>query len=238
MKLYKKILFATGVAILLGNSTLVAADTSARSVLKKAFHYIGDMDKYAFHAVVIDEILTDGKIVKHRNDIFLKIDRPDKLRFDRKFEGHSKSYYLNSGLFSMIDHELNLYGQLKTPKSIDKSLDFLFKKYDISAPLSSLIYSDMYKRTKAKRGKNFGTRTFNGVECNYIAFKDKAREIHVWVATGDKPLVQGYTIIDTAIEGHPKSYTTIMWDDKTKIVDSDFDFIAPKNATKISVNKK
>jgi len=238
MKLYKKVLFAAGVTILLGNSTLMAADASAKSILKRAFHYVGDMDKYSFHAVIIDEVPTNGNIVKHRNDIFLEIDRSDKLRFDRKFEDHSKSYYINNGLFSMIDNDLDLYAQLKTPKSIDKALDFLFKKYDISAPLSSLIYSDMYKRTKVKRGKNFGIRTLNGVECNYVAFKDRTREIHVWIATGDKPLVQGYTIIDTAIKGHPKSYTTIAWDDKADIADNDFSFVAPKNATKISINKK
>ncbi|SFV56083.1 hypothetical protein MNB_SV-6-1648 [hydrothermal vent metagenome] len=238
MRLYKKILFVAGATILLGNSALVAADTSARSILKRAFHYIGNMDKYSFHAVVIDEVPTDGSIVKHRNDIFVKVDRPDKLRFDRKFEGHSKSYYINSGLFTIIDNNLNLYTQIKTPKSLNGTLDFLFKRYDIDAPLSSLIYSDMYKRTKVKRGKNFGIRVLNGVECNYIAFKDRERELHVWVATGDKPLVQGYTIVDTSIEGHPKSYTTIFWDKKAEVKDSDFDFVAPKDAAKISINIK
>ena len=238
MKLYKKILFAIGATILLGNSTVMAADASAKSILKKAFRYIGNVDKYAFHAVVIDEIPTNGNIEKYRNDIFLKIDRPNKMRFDRKFDGHSKSYYLNNGLFSMIDHDLNLYARLKTPKSLDKALDFLFKKYDITAPLSSLIYSDMYRRTKLKRGTNFGIRTLNGIECNYIAFKDKTKEVHVWVATGDKPLIQAYTIIDTTIKSHPKSYTIITWDEKAKIKDSDFIFVAPKNATKIPVDKK
>ncbi len=238
MKLRKRVLFVTATAIMLGSSTLVAADASAKSILNKAFHYIGHMDKYAFHATIIDEIPTNGKMSKHRNDIFLKIDRPSKLRFDRKFEGHSKSYYLNSGLFTMIDNDLNLYAQLKTPKSLNKALDFLFKKYDIGAPLSSLVYSDMYKRTRARRGKNFGIRTLNGVKCNYIAFKDKTKEVHVWIATGNKPLIQGYTIIDTDIKSHPKSYTTIKWDNKAEITDSDFIFIAPKNAVKIPVNKK
>jgi len=238
MKLYKKILFTTGVTILLGGTALVAAEASAKSILNKSFHYIANMDRYAFHAVIIDEVPNGEGMTKHRNDMFLKIARPDKLQFDRKFEGHSKSYYLNNGLFTIMDHDLGFYGQIKTPKNLNKALDFLFKKYDISAPLSSLIYDDMYKRTKAKRGKSFGIRTLNGVECNYIAFKEKNKEIHVWIATGDKPLVQGYTIIDTAIPSHPKSYTTIIWDEGKTITDSVFEFIAPKNATKISINKK
>jgi len=238
MKLYKKILFTTGMMILLGSTALVAAEASAKSILNKSFNYIANMDRYAFHAVIIDEVPDKESMTKHRNDIFLKVARPSKLQFDRKFEGHSKSYYLNSGLFTIMDNDTDFYGQLKIPKNLNKALDFLFKKYDISAPLSSLIYDDMYKRTKIKRDKNFGIRTLNGVECNYIAFKQKSKEIHVWIATGDKPLVQGYTVIDTTLPSHPKSYTTIIWDEGKKIADSDFEFVAPKNATKISINKK
>jgi len=238
MKLHKKILYVIGITILLSNTALVASETSAKYILDRAFRYLSSMDKYAFNAIVIDEIPTVDGMSKHRNDISIKVDRPDKLRFDRKFEGHSKSYYINSGLFTIMDNDMGFYGQLKTPKSLDKTLDFLFKKYDISAPLSSLIYSDMYKRTKAKKGKNFGLRRLNGVECNYIAFKNRAREIHVWIATGDEPLVQGYTIIDTNIQSRPKTYTVIKWDKSANISDSDFDFVAPKDATKISINKK
>ncbi len=238
MKLYKKILYTTGVTLLLGNTALVAANTSAKSIMKNAFKYVEHMDKYAFDAVIVDEVKDDDGVTMYRNDVSIKVDRPQRLRVDRRQDGKNKTYYIDDGQFSMIDHSFRFYAQVKTPKNLDKALDFLFKKYDINAPLSSLIYSSMKKRTQFKRSKNFGLRMLNGIECNYVAFKDRDREIHVWIATGSKPLVQAYTIIDTALADNPKTNTIITWKNDTKIVDSDFIFKAPEDATKISIDSK
>lgn len=238
MNLHKILLQTTGVVLLLGTTSLVAADASAKSIMQNAFHYIEHMDKYAFDAVITyDEKNSDDTIV-HRNDTTIKVDRPNKLRIEKRVDGQKKTFYLNKGQFIMLDHTMNYYTEVKTPKSIDGALDFLFKKYDITAPLSSLVYSSMKNRTHFKRSKNFGLRTLNGVECHYVAFKDRAREIHVWVATGEKPLVQAYSIIDTQLQGKPRTNTLISWRSDAKIVDNDFVFHLPKDAVKIPLDNK
>ena len=137
----------------------------------------------------------------------------------------------------MIDHSFNYYGQIKTPKTIDGSLDVLFKKFNIKAPLSHLIYSDMNKRVKFRTSKYFGTKDVGGVECDYIAFKNNTREIHVWIATGDTPLVKAYSIIETSGDSVSRVNTTVKWNTNANISDSDFVFVAPKGSSKISVNR-
>jgi hypothetical protein len=69
----------------------------------------------------------------------------------------------------------------------------------------------------------------------YVAFKSRVREVHVWIATGDKPLVINYSIIDTTTKSYSRINTSIHWNNNPKISDSDFIFVAPKNAAKISV---
>jgi len=232
MKLHKKVLCTAGVALLLSSTSLFAADQSARDILNKAYQYVGSMDKYTFTAVVTENEATET----NKRTVSVKIDRPGKFRVDNRGTVKDRSSYLNDGSFTMLDHEYNYYGQLKTPKTIDGALDVLFENFGIRAPLASLMYSDMEKRVKFRTGKYFGTKDVGGVECDYVAFKNGTREIHAWIATGDKPLVKAYSIIDTSTESASRRNTSLTWNENPNISDSDFIFVAPKGSSKISVN--
>jgi hypothetical protein len=238
MNLDRKFLCIVGAALLLSSTSLFAADQTARDILNKAYQTIGSMDKYAFTAIVVDDEEYDGvESEKYKHTVNVKVDRPGKLRVDVKGTVKNRSNYLNNGSFTMIDHGFNYYGQVKTPKTIDGALDVLFEKFAIRAPLAQLIYSDMNKRVRFKTSKYFGKVDVNGVECDYVAFKNSTREIHVWITAGDIPLVKAYSIIDTSNNAKSRVNTTVKWNTNAKISDSDFIFVAPKGSSKISVNR-
>ena len=238
MKLHKQLLCTAGVALLLSSTSLFAADQSARSILNKAYQYVGGMDKYAFSAVVLDDGTEEDETTENdKRTTSVKVDRPGKLRVDTTGTVKNRSSYLNDGTYTMIDHEYNYYGQIKTPKTIDGSLDVLFEKFGIRAPLAQLIYSDTDKRVKFRTSKYFGTKDIGGVECDYVAFKNATREIHVWIATGDKPLVKSFSIIDTSTDSPSRIDASVTWNTNANISDSDFVFAAPKGSSKITVNR-
>ena len=237
MKLYIKFLYTAGVVLLLGGTSLIAEEQSPKDIMKKAFHYIGTMDKYAFDAVVIEnETGEDGTLHKYRHDVSVKIDRPGQFRIDTKDDVKDRSNYLNNGVYTMMDHGFAYYGQINAAKTIDGTLDYIFEEYGIRSPLAQLLYSDMHKRTKFKSSKNFGIVNVDGTECHYVAFSNGARDVHIWVATGDKPLVKAYSIIDKTDEGELRTNTTLYWKNSSTVSDKDFVFTAPKGATKITVN--
>ncbi len=238
MNIQKKLLCTAGVALLLSSTTLFAAEQSARDILNKAYQTIGSMDKYAFTAVIVDDEVQKGETTeKYKHTALVKVDRPGKLRIDTTGTVKNRTNYLNDGIFTMIDHGHNYYGQLQTPKTINGALDLLFEKFAIRAPLAQLIYSGMDKKVKFRTGKYFGTKDVGGVECDYVAFKNGTREIHVWIATGDKPLVKSYSIIDTGTDSASRINTSVTWNTNANISDSDFVFVAPKGSSKISVNR-
>ena len=236
MKLYSKLLCATGVVLLIGSTSLCAEEQSPKDIMHKALHYIGSMDKYAFDAVVVEnETADDGTVNSYRHDVSVKVDRPGKFRVDTKDETRDRSNYLNNGVFTMMDHGFGYYGQLKASETIDGTLDYIFEEYGIRSPLAQLLYSDMSKRAKFKTSKNFGTMMVDGTECNYVAFSNDIREVHVWIITGDKPLVKTYSVIDKTGEGEMRMNTSLYWKNSSSVSDSDFIFTVPKGATKISV---
>ena len=235
MNLHKKLLCTAGVALLLSSTSLFASDQSARDILNKAYQYIGSMDQYAFIATVADEAEGDAKTYKH--NISVKVDRTGKLRVDTTGTVKNRSAYLNDDSYTMIEHGHNCYAQMKTPKTINASLDLLFEKFGIRAPLAQLIYNSMDKKVRFSTGKYFGTKDVGGVVCDYVAFKNNTREIHFWIATGDQPLIKSYSIIDKSTNAKSRVNTTVKWDTNAKISESDFVFVAPKGSSKISVNK-
>lgn len=232
MELHKKALCIISVGLLLSGTNLLAVEKTAKDIVKKAYAQIGSMDKYSFNATVSDNDQVDGETVTYNQNVSVEVKRPGSVRIDNNGDIKNRSIYMNNGLFTMIDHDFGYYGQLKTPKTIDDTLDFLFEKFGIRTPLSTLMYSNMGKRLKFRTNKYFGTVKVAGVECDYVAFKTNNKEIHIWITTGDTPLVKTFSIIN----GDDRINTTLTWNTDPKFSDSDFIFTAPKGATKISIN--
>jgi hypothetical protein len=205
-------------------------------ILKNAYSYIESMDKYAFDAVITEEEANKSEIVNtYKHTVKVKVDRPSNLRVDVKGDLRDRTNYITEGKYIMVDHAFGYYGEIKASDTIDGTLDYIVKSYGINAPLTALIFSDMQKRMKVKSGKYFGTKNVAGVECDYVAFKNNNKEVHVWIATGDKPLVKAYSIIDTKTKGHPRMNTSLVWHTDAKISKNDFAFAPSKDVMKISV---
>ena len=230
-----KLLCTTGVVLLLGSSAAIAAELSAKQIMQKAYNYLHSQDKYAFDAVISDVYHDKEDVVKTKHNVSVELERPDKLRVDVNGDTRHRSTYINHGTFTMLDHSFGYYGQLKVPETIDGALDYIINRYGINAPLTALLYSDMSKRAHFTSSKNFGVVDVAGTECNYIAFKNANREVHVWVSTGDKPLVKNFSVIETSKTEQFRINTTIVWKDASTVKESDFVFTAPKDVMKISV---
>ena len=177
----------------------------------------------------------DGTVKEYRFDTSVKVDRPGKFQINVKGPSKDRSNYLNNGVYTMMDHQYNFYGQIKAHETIDGTLDYIFEEYGIRSPLAQLLYSQMHKRAKFTSSKNFGTMMVDGRECNYVAFSNGAIEVHLWIETGNEPLIKAYSIIDKTDEDDYRINTSITWDLDTKISDKDFVFKVPKGAEKISV---
>ena len=236
MKICKRVLSVTSIVAVLFGTSLLAQEQTPKQILDNAFKYIHSMDKYAFKAVVIDqEKSEDGTVKKYRFDTSVKVNKPGKLQVNVKGPSKDRSNYLNNGVYTMMDHQFNYYGQIKASETIDGTLDYIFEEYGIRSPLAQLLYSEMHKRTKFNKSKNFGTVMVDGTECNYVAFSDGVRDVHIWIETGDRPLIKAYSIIDRVSEDDYRINTSLVWDLDAKITDNDFIFKAPKGAEKISV---
>lgn len=237
MHLHQKILISVGLALFLSGTSLFAEGKSPDTLIHNAYRYIGTMDTYAFTAHVSEDAVEDGGMIKkYQQNVTAKVSRPDKLRVDTKGDIKDRSTYLSDGVYTIIDHDAQYYAQLSTPKSIDAALDYIFTKFGIVIPMSSLYYSDMDKRVRFTASKYFGVVSVDGVACDYVAFKNADKEVHAWITTGDKPLLKALSIIDRDMQGNPKTNMVFQWETPAHLSPNDFIFKASENVSKITVD--
>jgi len=229
----KRVLSVIGLGVLLGTANLLA-QSSATDIAKKAYDYLDHQEKYAFDAVNRSHFGKD--MTKHQ--ISVEVDRPDHLRTDVRGDVRNRTTYLNNGIYTIYDHDKNMYTNIKVPKGIDGALDKLYEKYQVSMPLAQLLYKHMGNRMKrGYRSKNFGIVDLNGEKCNYIAFSDRYKEVHVWISASDKPLIKHFVVKDKVKNNNTYNEATIVWRDSKSISSSDFLFKKPKNAVEVFLDK-
>jgi hypothetical protein len=210
---------------------------SATDILMNSYHYIESLKHFQIIATVLNEdVYQDDIIMQWTHHVLIDVKRPSKMFIDISGDVKNQKIYLENGLFTIYSKKYNMYGQLKVKNSIDETLDMLFEKYDIKAPLANLIYSDISKRLKPKNeGYIFGEVTYNGVKCDYIGFSNKYREIQVWIQKGDKPLIRKFVIIDKTTKQHLRSTTMLKWNLHPFSFFDMYKFTAPKGAVKIDI---
>ena len=243
--------FLTITMLILLSSTMILSATEqnkqiktvhpvASAILMDAYRYLGSLDHFSFDAITTnDDIYRDLMLQEFTHRVHVDMIRPDKLQVHVSGDIKNRSIYLFNDIFTVIDHDLNFYGELQIPKTIDSALDHLFEKYEIKAPLANLLYSDLDKRIAPKEnGHYFGTTQVDGKICDYIGFVNDQRELQLWIEKGQTPLIRKFSIIDKSGKFDLRSTTLLRWDIKPYFKRKHFLFKAPKDAEKISVEPK
>jgi hypothetical protein len=244
-----KHLLYVSVMVLLGSTAVhAAAETVPGSgtklmyptpsyILKNAYGYLGSLQHFSFDAVTdSDDSVGQKMIVTYTHRTHVDLERPGKLHVRMKGDLKNRSLYLFDGIYILYDHDLNYYGILKTPKTIDGTLDYLFENFNIKTILANLLYSDIEKRLAPKtKGYYFGLAEVDGVMCHHLGFMNKDHEFQVWVEKSVRPLIRKFIIIDKSGREDLRSVTKIRWNLHPNFKPSDFHFKVPEGAAQISI---
>ena len=216
---------------------IMHAPSVANNILDRAYRYVGSLDKFAFDAITVNDDLIDNKMiveVKHR--VIVKADRPGDMLIDITGDTKNRRIYLHKGEFTIYDKENNYYGMLKTPKHIDKTIDFLFEYYDIKTPLANLLYSDIAKRLKPQsKGYYFGISNVGKTLCDYVGFSNSKEELQLWIARGKNPVIRKFIIIDKTGKRELRSTTILRWYKNSRSHVDQYVFKVPRNALKVNI---
>ncbi len=232
-------LFAGSVCVLQAQEApyIMHEPSIANKILDRAYRYVGGLDKFAFEGITVnDDLYEDKMIVEVKHRVFVKVDRPGDMMIDIEGDSKNRRIYLHKGEFTIYNKENNYYGMLKTPRTIDGTLDYIFDHYDIKTPLANLLYSDIAKRLKPQsKGYYYGISSVGKIPCDYIGFSNAKEEFQVWIARGESPVILKFIIIDKTGKREMRSTTILRWFKNSRSQSEQYVFKAAVNAIKIDI---
>ena len=212
----------------------VWVDPAAMKQLETTLDFLGKLDKFSVHTLnTFEEILDPGQKVQMDFAATLTLQRPAQLRVERHGEAVNQVLYYDGKVLTLYDTVSNYYAQAAAPGSIEAMLDFARLSLGLEAPLSDLLYRDVFPLLvqDVYSARVLGNVDVGGERCVHLAFSRPDVDFQIWVAAGGKPLPCKYVVTDKNSFGQP-SYSVVMrdWNLSPDTGASTFGFSAPKGS--------
>jgi len=214
-----------------------AVDPAATRILKRMTDYVGSLQQFSVHTQnTLEDMLESG----HRVDIDVSakmiINRPNKLRAERRGDRIDQVFYYDGKTLTLYNPSDKVYATQPAPGTIEEMLNFVRASLGIIIPAADLVYRNAFPllMKDVTLAVVIGKTVIDGNECDHLLFSRPGVDFQVWVADADKPLPYKYVVTDT---GTPEllSVTTVMsdWNVAPAVDDASFTFTPPQGVQKI-----
>jgi hypothetical protein len=162
--------------------------------------------------------------------------RPDRMRIDTDSrDGNHRGFRFDGKEIGVFDTKQKVYATAEKPGTTDHAVDYFIDQLQMPIPLSELFASNLPKFTQNLDALyHVEETTITGVRCDHLVGSTKNIDFQVWVAQGDKPLLQRLIITYKREEGEPQRWAQFRdWNLSPDVLDSLFAFTPPEGAEKI-----
>lgn len=225
-------------------TTVSAADSSLRDPkaearLKEMSDFMGQLSGFSVNALVSDEqIMADGFKLSALRSGSLKIQRPDKLLFERKGLVRDQAFYFDGKQLGILANRIGLSVELPVSGDIEAALDTLTLTLGAELPARDLVSEDIYTPLMGpvQESSELGVVEINGVACRQLAFRTDEVDWQIWIAEGDQPLPCRYTVTSKWVSAAPQFTVTFSdWQLNPSFTESDFQMTVPDGIETVDV---
>jgi hypothetical protein len=212
-------------------------DPEARRIFKASTDFLAAQKRLSVDTTsTIEVVLDTGQKLQFDNAASLRLQRPDRLRADRRGDLVNQVFQYDGKTLTLLDRDAKVYATLAAPPTVDGMLDFAAQRLDIVAPAGDLIYSNAYDVMMADVQSGFvvGKAVIDGVRCDHLAFRKPDVDFQVWVQEGPQPLPRRLVITSRDVAGAPQFAVDLRgWKLAPVFAPGTFTFTAPKGARQI-----
>ena len=215
----------------------IGIDQEALDILKDMSDALISTKEFTFDTEITnDRTLNSGQTIQYSGTMVTSVKRPNNVY--AKFVGDSgtREVWSSGTDLTLYNASKQFYGVLKTPDTIDATMDFLIDNYDFTLALADILNADPYNSFMETTIGGFvvGDSIVRGVECSHLAFIGEYVDWQIWISNEDPALPYKFVIDYKEIEGVPQ-YQAIFsnWNLKPKLSESVFKATVPKDAMKI-----
>jgi hypothetical protein len=214
-----------------------ADEVAAKKLLKSMSDYMAAQEAISFgYDSTLEVVTTQGQKLALASSGTVILNRPDKIRATRSGGFADVETLFDGKTLTLLGKTANLYTQIDVPGTVDHLVDELKDKYDRPLPASDLLMINSYDELMADvtDAKDLGSGVINGVECDFLAFRNVDVDWQIWIAHGDRPYPCRYVITSKKIADGPQYSIQVRdWKTGDEVAVDDFSFKNPSSAKKI-----
>jgi hypothetical protein len=212
-------------------------DPKATSLLKAATSYLGSQARFTTDArSTIEVVLKSGQKLQYDHVATLSVERPNKLRADRRGDLVDQTFYYDGKSLTLQNPADKVFATMAAPGTLEEMLDFARDMLDIVAPAGDLLYKNAYDILMQDVTTAFvvGKSVVEGVRCDHLAFRNRGVDWQIWIQEGAQPLPRKLVITSADVPGAPQFAVVMTKWNLTPTFDAGFfEFTASKDARRI-----
>lgn len=190
--------------------------------------------------VTEDEVYDDAHKLQFGGTMNILLKRPAQLFVTNRSDYQNTQAYLNNGVFTLFDDDVNVYAQAPAPGTIGEALATVYATIGTVPGGAELFSGHAYELLvgKARKVIYVGKSNVNGNSCHHIAGILPDMDWQLWVRAEGEPVLCKYIVTDRDTPLAPQyTMTFTQWKSNAELSDKQFEFQPPADAEAIDVIK-
>lgn len=209
-------------------------EAKADQILRQMSDYLAAQAAFTVQAESTTEVvLTSGEKLQFDASTQVSVRRPNHLRSERRGALVDAILYYDGEQMSLMGQRKHMYATVAAPATLDDTIDFARKRFDIDAPGADLLFSKPYGILveDVVSGMYVGRTEVEGTTCHQLSFKGNETDWQIWIEDGARPLPRKYMIVSKKVAELPEFEVRLHdWQVNATLPDSLFRFTPPVGA--------
>ena len=206
-------------------------------LLKDTGEVLHGATSYSFHAeIMYDEVTPSGQKLQFTISQDVSVRRPDRLYVDHDGDLRKRRIWYNGETLTVYNVDLNLYGTLEVPPTIDEMLEFAMDRFGVSLPLSDLVFSEPHAvfLELIEEATYVGLSEVEGMLCHHVAIREENIDWQIWIEDAEQPLPRKVVITYKDTPSIPQFIAVLsQWDMDARLSDDLFEVDLPEGSERI-----
>lgn len=212
-------------------------DPQAEKLLRTSTDFLAGLKRFSIDTrSTLEVVLVSGQKIQFDNVTRVSVQRPNKLRAERRGGRIDQVFYYDGQSFTRYHPGEKVYATIAAPGTLEEMFDFARTKLDLVAPASDLIYKNSYEILTEGVTSGFivGKAMVEGVRCDHLAFRAPHVDLQIWIQEGSRPLPRKMVITTKDVD-HAPQFTVVMkqWNLTPKFTGNVFRFKPPKGVQRV-----
>ena len=214
-------------------------DPAAVKSIERLSEFIGRTKQFSVTVDVAYDIVQEwGQKIEFGETRLVTMRRPDRLRVattDR--DGSVSGVVFDGQTIAAFDLGDKVYATTPQTGTVDEAIDHFINDLGMKLPMAPILQGRLATQAKdwARDIRYVGESTIGGVACDHVALHGDWEDVQLWIARGDRPLLQRIVITYHRAEGKPQFTGELRdWNLNPDVADAAFAYTPQEGAAHIA----